>query len=84
MSVRSGTIRGIAVHSIHRIGVNLPLVCSFKKANNYLLVKVDVQKGALRFRETLTYMCYIQIIQFMFHPFLSFGKVLDDYLVHSW
>lgn len=49
MSVRKGIIGGICVHSINKGDIFFSLVCTCKKAIKKFEVKVDVQKGDMRF-----------------------------------
>ena len=47
-------------------------MCTFQKAINNVGVKVDVQKGTLRFREIFDYKSVM--INLHFHAILSYGN----------
>ena len=66
VTIRRGIISSISVHNIHeREVIFFFVVCTFEKTIKNVEVKVDVQKGALGFRENFDNR-YVSSIQFTF------------------
>ena len=82
MGVRKGNVWGISVHSINKGEVLFVFVMNIWRGYSFFTLKVDVLKGALRFRELIDTTC-VSIIQLMF-SLLSYGNNAQWYFVHSW